>query len=92
VRTFGKWGRAAKKGLNGKAKATNAKTASTPGDSPAAAPKKRPAKGGEAGAPIRLAAKGAKASADKKAPAKSASTAKPKPKAKAKKSAVSKRP
>jgi DNA topoisomerase I len=93
VRTFGKWGRAAKKGLNGKAKPTNAKTAGAAGGDPsAAAPKKRPAKGGEAGASVRLAAKGAKASADKKAPAKSTAAAKPKPKAKAKKSPVSKRP
>jgi DNA topoisomerase I len=81
LRTFGKWGRAAKKGPNGKAKPANAKTKET-----ASA-----AKSGAAGAPLRLAAKDARASADKKAPAQSAA-AKPKTKAKAKKSPLKKRP
>ncbi len=90
VRTFGKWGRAAKKGANGAAKPGKAKAAAPATDLPAAAPKKRAAKGA-AVTTARLAAKEAKASADKTAPAKPAG-AKSKPKAKARKSPVKKRP
>jgi DNA topoisomerase-1 len=52
VRTFGKWGRGNKKGLNGKAKAANGKSseaaakAATNGLAAAGAPKKRAAKSG----------------------------------------------
>jgi DNA topoisomerase I len=93
ARTFGKWGRAAKKGPNGKAKPAKTKEAAGPaaGGIAAAAPRTRAAKSGSAGSPVRLAAKDAKASADKKAPANSAA-AKPKPKAKTKKSPAKKRP
>jgi DNA topoisomerase-1 len=84
ARTFGKWGRGAKKGQNGKGKgnakpAPSASAAPTPGTAKSKAKAKQPAAGGlqDSGrpAPMRLAAKGAKRTADKKAPAESAAGA-----------------
>jgi DNA topoisomerase-1 len=90
VRTFGKWGRGAKKGANAKAPKAGKKTKTA-----------EPA-GASAEAPVRLAAKGSKAAANKKAPAapadNSSTKAKPakaktaKPAAKAKKSPAKKKP
>ena len=62
VRTFGKWGRGNKKGLNGKAKAANGKSteaaakAATNGLAASGAPKKRAAKGGAGAAAAAAAA------------------------------------
>jgi DNA topoisomerase-1 len=80
VRTFGKWGRGAKKGAAAKAAAPKAGKKSKATESTAAG----------AEAPVRLAAKGSKAAANKKAPAPSAD--KPPSKAKAAKAKSTKPP
>jgi DNA topoisomerase-1 len=80
VRTFGKWGRGAKKGANAKGKSASA-APKTPGK--AAARKAAPAEAASAEtAPVRLAAKGAKTAANKKAPAKPGQAPKAAPKKK----------
>ena len=98
ARTFGKWGRKGK----AVAKGGNAKGKAMKGTAPTIAPagaiasagvaKKRPAKGGAAATPVRLAAKGAKATADKTAPAQSKAAGKPAAAPKAKKSSAKKKP
>jgi DNA topoisomerase I len=83
VRTFGKWGRNAKKGANAKAPAAKGgKKRKAVMAAPGSADTAAAATAATAAAPARLAAKGSKAAANKKAPANPA--AKPAPKAAAK--------
>jgi DNA topoisomerase I len=84
LRTFGKWGRNAKKGANAKAPAAKGgKKAKVPtGAAESRVTPPTPGNTGGDAAPVKLAAKGSKSAANKKAPVKAAAKKKSSPKKK----------